>query len=259
MPSTDATPSTATATPPEPTFLITSRHPTAIWLNTCDHAQTLLAFAPNLNRDVLIPLPCNQWSCTYCALRKIRKLAYLTREAKPNRLLTLTVDPQKHDTPRHAFDATRRCIPELIRALRARFGQFEYLRVTELTKRGWPHYHLLVRSPYIPHAVVKAEWQRLTGAIIVDVRQVKEHFAAYTYLVKYLTKLHKIDWTERHVSYSRHFFPADPQQPKDPLELLNKAFLSTHPTTYLCETYPGETITRHSPSVYLLPKGSKPL
>jgi len=239
------------------TFLVTSaaqiRNDTAV----CPNAQSLVAYCPDFHADVLISLNCKQWSCRTCAENKIRRLSALTRDAKPNRLLTLTVDPARWETPRHAFDGTRRQIPTLFAGLRKRFGDIQYLRVTELTKKGWPHYHFLLRSNFLPQPVVRNAWQELTGATIVDLRQVKQSFRAYGYLVKYLSKLHKIEWTERHVSYSRTFFK-EPVTPKATgLNLLEATLLEQHPSSFLAEHYAGERITQVSNTMFQLPTGPK--
>lgn len=167
-------------------------------------------------------------------------------------MLTLTVDPRLYSSPREAFDCTRRLIPVFFSQLRALYGPIEYLRATELTKNGWPHYHFLVRSAYLPHTVVRDTWAKLTGATIVDVRSVDRTFRAYTYLVKYLAKLHKIDWTERHLSFSRAFFP-----PKDPHEenrspWLNPKVYRMHPSSYLLQTAEGQYLTEVAPSHWTL-------
>lgn len=236
--------------PPPKTLLVHSRNTLSETFDGCEHAQTLAAWVPNGPYQVIAVLPCNQWSCRHCAEAKIRKLAAKTRLAHPNRLLTLTVDPSLWESPRHAFDGTRRQLPRLIQTLRKKHAPIDYLRVTELTKRGYPHYHLLIRSPYLPHNVVQRNWQDLTGARIVDLRQVKQSFTAYTYLVKYLSKLHKIEWTERHVSYSRKFFPPDPPDPRPPLDLMEKTIHNQHPITFLLEYELGSTIEQLSRSLW---------
>lgn len=223
--------------PPE--YLIRTIGQTRLHTTSCTHAQTLEAYSAAYGCTVWIPLPCKRWTCRPCAENKIHQLAGKTHRAKPNRLLTLTIDPALWPDPRAAFDGTRRKIPDLSRRLRQRFSEFEYLRVTELTKGGWPHYHMLVRSPYIPHAVVKAQWNQLTGATIVDIRQVKQHFVAYRYLVKYLAKMSEIGWTERHVSYSRRFFPDPEPKPDSALQLQEPQVLATHPGTYLYHQFRG--------------------
>jgi len=222
------------------------------FLQTCPHAQTLEAYSARFACTVWIALPCKQWSCRHCAHIKIKQLSVKTEAAKPNRLLTLTVDPALFDNPRHAFDETRRKVPECMRFLRTRFGECEYLRVTELTRNGWPHYHLMVRSPYIPHDVVKRKWQDLTGALIVDLRQIKQKLSCYTYLVKYLSKMHKIGWTERHVSYSRNFFPADDRPPREDLALSDQCVIESHPSTYIYSRFRGAKLTALGVNLFAL-------
>jgi len=238
------------ATPP--TQKITTKGILYTFLNTCWHAQTLEAYSAQFKCTVFIALPCKQWSCRHCAEVKIRQLSVKTQRAKPNRLLTLTVDPSNYENPRHAFDETRRKVPEVMRALRKRYDEVEYLRVTELTSRGWPHYHLMVRSPYIPHAVVKTIWKDLTGALIVDLRQIKQALNTYTYLVKYLSKMHKIGWTDRHVSYSRNFFPKEESHEKYHLDLSEQTVIESHPSTYLYARFRGATLTMIGPNLYAL-------
>lgn len=235
-----------------PTLLISTLGETHAFFNTCPHAQTYEAYSQLLKATVWIPLPCRQWSCRFCANNKIAALARKCEQAKPNRLLTLTVDPQKWDSPRDAFDGTRRKVPELFRRLRGRYGDVEYLRVTELTRRGWPHYHCLLRSVYLPQPVVKALWQDLTGATIVDLRQVKNHFHTYQYLVKYLSKMHRLGWTNRHVSYSRSFFPEKPGKKADTLRLVEGKVLETHPATLAYHRFRNSKLVEISYGVYTL-------
>lgn len=215
--------------------------------NCCLSAHSLLAHTVGGDAQYLIGLTCKSWKCRYCAATKIKRLSWLTRRAEPNRLLTLTVDPKLYDHPRQAFDRTRAFVPELIRSLRVRFGPIEYLRVTECTKTGWPHYHLLVRSGFLPHAVVKSEWNRLTGAQIVDLRKVDKAFGAYVYLTKYLTKMHNLDWTERHVSYSRQFFPSDPKEEYRSAELGAYEHVKMHPYEWLALNCLGQTLVQEAP------------
>lgn len=235
-----------------PTLLISTTMELRFWLTKCHHAQTLEAYSRTLKRTVWIPLECKQWSCRACANTKIRKLARKVKDAKPTRLLTLTVDPSLWKDPRDAFDGTRKHVPQLARKLRTRFGEIEYLRVTELTGRGWPHYHLLIRSPYLPHKVVRDLWKKATGASIVDLRPVKKTLDTYYYLVKYLSKMHKISWTERHVSYSKKFFVDEPPSRARDLKLENKSVIESHPATILEASFRGATLIELAFNVYAL-------
>ena len=252
--------------PPEPvyqappTYLVTSQISDATsYFGVCPYAQTFTAYSYQLHTDVLCVLSCRRWSCSVCSQAKIRQLAHGVRRAEPNRLLTLTVDPALYADPKAAWEATRRSVPLLVRKLRTKFGSIEYLRVTEVTKAGWPHYHLLVRSGFLPHAVVKQIWRDLTGARIVDLRQVKRSFEAYTYLVKYLSKLHRLDWTERHVSVSRSFIPPDDQPSEDRLVLSAGTLHHFHPANYVAEHLEGRTLKRLSDACHVIvPQGGDP-
>jgi hypothetical protein len=220
--------------------------------SVCPNAQTLLAYDIDHDEDLVLVLNCKQWSCRWCSTRKIAALASRTRLAEPNRLLTLTVNPALFNTPRDAFDATRRQVPVFFAQVRQRFDSVEYLRVTEATRLGWPHYHCMVRSPYLPHPVIKSIWSKLTGAVIVDVRQVHHTFKAYTYLVKYLSKVHSLEWTERHVSFSRGFFP--PIEPGQALKrnLTNLLRIDQHPYNYLAQHYAGRPLCQTTPGTFLV-------
>lgn len=243
---------------PVPSTYIVGERPADAYryFGVCPHAQTLTAYSITHSAEVLFVLSCRRWSCRLCAETKIRKLAYSVRQANPNRLLTLTVDPARHASPAEAWQSTRKQVPILIRKLRAQFGEIEYLRVTEVTKKGWPHYHLLIRSGFLPHSVVKRRWEELTGAKIVDLRQVKKSFQAYQYLVKYLSKLHRLEWTERHVSLSRNFVPPQEGKNPNPIQSAEHSLFHEHPANWVAHNCVGSRLTRLSPQCHLItPRG----
>lgn len=204
---------------------------------TCSRARTIVAYHSELKCNVIVAVRCKSWACPPCSRTKIARLAAMTALACPNKLLTLTTDPSIYPTPRDAFERTTAFVPELIRALRVRYGTVEYLRVTEQTKRGFPHYHMMVRSEYLPQPVIRKLWIKYTGCQIVDVRQTTNHFGAYQYLVKYLTKLHKLDWTDRHVSYSKAFFPPGCTDSPERAKLTTEEIHDVHPWEYLANNY----------------------
>ena len=225
---------------------------------TCAHAKTWTGRIVGGDGVLICGVCCKRWSCRPCAAAKIKKLAVLCRLAGPNRLLTLTVDPKNYQSPRHAFEATAAFVPELIRTLRKRFGQVEYLRVTELHKSGYPHYHLLVKSSFLPHAVVKNEWHRLTNNQIVDLRQVDGSFQSYTYLTKYLSKLHRLEWTDRHVSYSKNFFPPAAIAKTAGSDLADGKLHNEHPFGYLARFLMGWTLTQTAPLTFIASRDCPP-
>jgi hypothetical protein len=124
--------------------------------------------------------------------------------------------------------------------------------VTELHKSGYPHYHMLVRSGFLPHVVVKNEWNRLTENSIVDLRQVDGTFKSYTYLTKYLSKMHRLEWTDRHVSYSRKFFPDGSLKKPEGEGLADGKMFKTHPFRWLAENCPGKEVIQQGPMTFLL-------
>jgi hypothetical protein len=77
----------------------------------------------------------------------------------------------------------------LFTRLRKLFGSIEYAAFLEETKRGWPHWHVLVRSNYIPQHKIANIWQDLTGAFVVDVRRIQDPDRTAAYVTKYVTKL----------------------------------------------------------------------
>jgi hypothetical protein len=231
---------------------VTIRGQTADDLNTCKWATSVAEENRLTGTYRLRGITCKRWGCPSCARTKIRELAQWTKLACPNKLLTLTINPECHDNPELAWKTTAPKIPELIRELRKRFGLVEYLRVVEQTQNGWPHYHMLLRSSYLPQPAVKKLWQQLTGAKIVDIRQVSQFFNSFQYLVKYLTKLHHVEWTDRHVTYSRGFFPVSITPTVEPSEWRTIQQIACEPHTWLDEQYPGETLVQTAPLTYVL-------
>lgn len=233
-------------------------HP-ATWRNytCCPWAKTVVAIDPETDRLVVCPVTCKRWGCEYCAVRKIRKLAYLTNAARPNRWIRLGVDPSRYSDQqpteenkwtfkskeRLAWEETSPMLPEVMRVMRKiRAIECEYLRVTELHQSGMPHYHALLRSGFIPQKQLSAEWGRLTGAPVVWISKIDSTFSSFRYLVKYLTKLHKIEWTDRHVSYSRGFFP---EEAREKMAFPERSIIDRsdeHPWVFLSRRYANEEI-----------------
>jgi hypothetical protein len=180
------------------------------------------------------------------------------REAEPNKLITLTVNPSRWTDPRAAYDGTRRKISDLSKLLRKKYGEFEYFRILEVTKKGWPHYHLITRSSFIPQAELSTLWKGLTGAPIVDVRQIKKVGDVYWYVVKYLAKQAYIPWTDRRATWSRSFLVKTDFVPDSPLDLVAPKTDRMHPADYLHWNMPKATLIEYSPTCWIIqPSGWK--
>jgi len=125
--------------------------------------------------------------------QKMRLLAGLSKEKKFGVLMTLTVDPKEfdHDSLRavSAIWTRHKTFKDALnmRLSRKGFKKLRALTVLEFTKKGWPHLHLW--CPGRHYIAPQKELQELWGAI-VDLRRVSS--AASRYVVKYVTKLHKL-------------------------------------------------------------------
>jgi len=234
-----------------PKFLFVAKNPTGDKrLKTCPRATTLIARSQSLDTLVVIALSCKTWSCPYCGPRKMRALAVRVREAEPNKLVTLTINPALYENPRAAYDQSRRQVGELARSLRVELGEWEHLRVLETTKKGWPHYHLVVRAPFVAQWKLSQLWQRLSGARIVDIRQIKERDNVFSYVCKYLAKQTAVEWTKRRISWSKHFFKTPAHKQPLNLDLTAKTRSSERPELYIPWNQPDELWEQLLPGIW---------
>jgi len=222
------------------------------FLGGCPHARTLVAHSALFEHPILVALACKRWGCCHCGRIRVAQLSTNVKRAKPNKLITLTVDPKFFESPREAYDKTRRKLCDFNKAIRKEVGEFEYLRVLEITKAGWPHYHMLCRSKYIPKSVISDVWAKLTGATIVDVKALKNCDNVYAYVTKYLGKQTYIPWTNRRVSWSRNFIPPAVKKETDSWELDNKTFIGEHPVTVIEQSYWTRELQRIGPYAWEL-------
>lgn len=233
----------------------------------CPWATSRIVRDVETGRPLLCPVTCKRWGCSYCAPRKIRKLAFLTNNAKPNRWIRLGVQPANYATPEEAWRDTSPKVPELCRKLKKLVGECEYLRVAEIhngTTRyselevpakalGFPHYHAMIRSAYIPQKTLSDLWGKLTGAPVVWIAKIDQSFSSFRYLTKYLTKLHRLEWTDRHVSYSKHFFR---EEDLEKLAFPERDLIETsekHPWKLLADRYADQQVEANENGTFVLP------
>lgn len=164
------------------------------------------------------------------------------------------MDPALYASPEEAWRKTSPQLPELCKLVRTERGECEYLRVTELHESGWPHYHALLRSSYIPQRRLSDIWGKLTGAPVVWIAKIDKSFSTFRYLVKYLTKLHRIEWTDRHVSYSRHFFREEDLEKLAYPEKTIVDRIDEHPWKWLADRYGWDKVGIDQNGAYHLPR-----
>jgi len=108
----------------------------------------------------------------------------------PNRFITLTAsraagatDEERRKALSHAW---RVIVLRLRRANPTR--AIEYFVVTEATKRGAPHLHILFSGPWITQATLSAWMRQLANSPICDIRRIKHQREVVRYVAKYITK-----------------------------------------------------------------------
>lgn len=174
----------------------------------CHLAQAAYAFRIADRQRALFAVGCRSWSCPQCGPVKRRQLVKQIVKAKPNRMLTLTC---RHEHgPAYQLHNISKALPRLISELRRRLGAtIEYFRMLEFCQDGYPHFHLLLRTSYLPHEMIREIWEKNTTARIVDIRVA--HGKSTSYVSKYLTKARNAEGTfiRQHISVSSRFWNDD--------------------------------------------------
>lgn len=139
------------------------------------------------NKSARCPEPPTEWLLMLAAKRKRR----FYQRCKSGltlggnlKLITLTTSEEAW---KQGLDI-RRAFRSFIQRLRRRSWCSGYVKVMEYTKRGYPHIHLVLRGPFIPHWWISQVWADLHLSPVVDVRTVREHRGMGAYLAKYLGK-----------------------------------------------------------------------
>jgi hypothetical protein len=220
---------------------------TRAWMGGCPYAQTCQAWSDLYNAEVIMLLPCKRWGCEHCGVVRAADLSRRIVEAAPTKFITLTVANSLFDSPRHAYDETRRRLPKWSAKIRKKLGSFEFCRVLEMTSQGWPHYHLLARCRYIPQETISEFWAGLTGSPIVDIRAIRHGQNSVNYVCKYLKKQAYCPFTSRRVSWSRNFFPKTEKPPKDSWKLRLKEHKREHPADVIQDEWGSVLIHRIGP------------
>ncbi len=137
---------------------------------------------------VVIPCTCKSWWCAKCKTPKALRLIERICSGDPERMITLTSNPNACADPSDALDKIKAGLKLLFRKMRKTFGKNEYALINELSKRGWPHVHIAMRGTYIPHHWLKYWWNVFTGASIVHVTKINNEKHASRYMAKYFLK-----------------------------------------------------------------------
>lgn len=119
--------------------------------------------------------------------RKLRLLDFMVWDLK----IELTIDPKKFFRLYDEFVFINRAWNKLRSWLRYRFGDFEFLRVLEVTKKGRPHLHVLISGiKRIPQAELSEIWAKYGGGVVVWIKKVynRNNVKVCRYVLKYVNK-----------------------------------------------------------------------
>jgi len=202
-----------------------------------------------------LPLFCGRWDCEECGEYKRKRLRKRLLDGEPTTLITLTTNPAVHASPLDAFLNATTAINKLFKRLRRRFPtrKIEYALVWETTKKGWPHAHILLRSPYLPQNLISRLWVSLTGAFIVDVRKVASRAHAAAYVTKYLTKSPEVPSGYRRFRTSRLYAAPPPRGVLREYLSIDGFDRYPFPVSILLQEFSsyGRNWTEHWPSLWL--------
>lgn len=136
------------------------------------------------------PLPCNRWSCDYCAPRRRFQLVALATSGEPNKILTLTVNPARGQSANNRrdmlHDAWKRLVKRILR--KHKWKTLPYMAFLERTKAGEPHLHILLRCPFISQRWLSEQMRKMIGAPIVWIERINSTSHAVRYVTKYVSK-----------------------------------------------------------------------
>jgi len=138
----------------------------------------------------VFPRRCKSWSCPDCSKLRRRSLIREGKDGKPNRFITLTVNPAWFSSPEERAAQLSKAWRLVVAAFRHRWPmrEAEYLAIFEATQKGEPHLHILWRGGWVDQRWLSAQLRERMGAPIVDVRQVKGEQQVAEYVTKYVSK-----------------------------------------------------------------------
>jgi len=177
---------------------------------------------------VVVPLMCHRWDCDTCGPIKAKMWERQIASALPERFMLFTRNPVKGDSPQYAYDRMKAGWTAFVRAIRARFGRFEWCAIWELHKDGYPHLHVAQKGKFLPQAWLSRVAPHFGFGKVVDIQRIysKNGCAHYMskYMVKTLAATRSALQMKRVVWHSRQFFPKPSQLAKDAAKAIWERF-----------------------------------
>jgi hypothetical protein len=119
--------------------------------------------------------------------RRLKLLDFVVWDVK----IELTIDPKKFFNLYDEFLFINRAWNKLRSWLVRRYGEFDFLRVLEVTEKGRPHLHVLLSGiKWISQAELSDMWQKYGGGEVVYIKKVynRNNVKICRYVLKYVNK-----------------------------------------------------------------------
>lgn len=217
------------------------------FLPICPAAHAATAYGLIDREKYLLSIGCRRSDCAICsALKKKILIARIVR-ANPTKFLTLTC--RHEDGIQNRLAIMRKAWPKMLKWLRTKSEEVQYLRMLEYCKDGYPHFHFLLRMTFVKRELIKEQWKALTQAHIIDIR--KAHGKSTAYIAKYLGK-HRTqsgEPTRQRMAVSHGFFPPDTDETNQPIGFEH---FPEHPATYAVKREDVASFTRTGHTKWLI-------
>ena len=137
-----------------------------------------------------VTMRCRAWTCDGCLPRRQTQLAGLFLSGRPNTFITLTVNPAVGSSPEHRARLLKDAWRQVVKRAKKlyRYKEIPYACVTEATKDGEPHLHILVRCRWIGQGWLAEQMKELTGAPICWIERIRSPKRMARYVSKYCGK-----------------------------------------------------------------------
>lgn len=166
-----------------------------------------------------VSLRCRSWQCPDCAPTRQKGLMAQAIGGAPNTFLTLTSRRRADQTANQAAAALSRAwrLVRLRIMRRYKLRRLPFIAVFEATKLGWPHLHILLRSPWIDQRWLSAQMDALIASPVVGIERVDNRGRIAIYVAKYCSDASKKFGTAKRYWCSQDYDLREPPPCKQPL------------------------------------------
>lgn len=140
------------------------------------------------------PLKCRCWHCENCVGDRLAQLAALCRKGRPTTFMTFTIRAVDDDNQAERARLIKWAWTNLRRLICRHYKttKVPFIAIFEETERGEPHLHVLARMGFVDQKWLSKQWERMTGAFIVDIQAVRSQRGVAKYVAKYVSKAPKM-------------------------------------------------------------------